>query len=137
MAHDRARMEAQVLDHEATKRHPFDKLEQESDPSDAASPPSLLEHTYGIIELEKQDVKALWDDLTPPVVRVPLSKRKGLFGRFAVVAGVTEPKHNPRSTKWFITFVVALAGMVAPLVSTIVFRKHFGVDLIRFLLTCT
>ncbi|KAL9638926.1 MAG: hypothetical protein Q9164_001235 [Protoblastenia rupestris] len=135
MAHDRARTEAQGLDHKAAKRHPFNKLEQEYDPSDAASPLSLLEHTYGIIELEKQDVKALWDELTPPVVRVPLSKRRGLFGRFAVVAEVTEPKHYPRSTKWFITFVVALASMVTPLGSTIIFHKHFEVDLIHFLLT--
>lgn len=58
----------------------------------------------------------------PPPVTVPRSQRRGLFGRFTVLAEVENPKHYSRSTKWFITFVVAVAGAAAPLGSAIFFR---------------
>jgi hypothetical protein len=58
-------------------------------------------------------------------VKVPRLNRRGLFGRFAILAEVEEPTLYPKSTKWFITFVVAMAGVAAPLGSTIVFREDF------------
>ena len=56
-------------------------------------------------------------------VKVSRSNRRGLFGRLTILAEVQDPKSYPRRTKWFITFVVAIAGMAAPLGSTIIFGK--------------
>lgn len=56
---------------------------------------------------------------------VPRSKRRGLFGQFTLLAEVENPKTYPRKTKWFITFVVAVAAAAAPLGSSIFFRELF------------
>ncbi|KAK5205719.1 hypothetical protein LTR41_008400 [Exophiala xenobiotica] len=60
--------------------------------------------------------------ITPrsPLVRVARSKRRGLFSRFALVAEVTEPFDYKDSTKWFITFIVAVAAAAAPVGSAII-----------------
>lgn len=55
--------------------------------------------------------------------KIPHSQRRGLFGRFTILAEVDEPKLYSRNVKWFITFVVAMAAIAAPLGSTIIFRK--------------
>ncbi|KAI2730396.1 hypothetical protein DTO013E5_7152 [Penicillium roqueforti] len=57
-------------------------------------------------------------ELGPPI-EVARSKRRGLFGQLALVAEVENPKTYPRRMKWFITFVVALAGATAPMGSAI------------------
>lgn len=54
---------------------------------------------------------------------VPRSKRRGLLGRFAIVPEVERPFDYKRSTKWFITAVVALAAAAAPMGSAIFLRK--------------
>lgn len=56
-------------------------------------------------------------------IKVPRGKRRGLFGRFSIIAEVEEPKDYPRRTKWFLTFVVGIAALAAPLGSTIIFRE--------------
>ena len=72
----------------------------------------------------KHDVEAAQREVPHPApVKVSHSRRRGLFGRFTIVAEVDEPKHYPRRTKWFITFVIALAAVAAPLGSAIIFRK--------------
>ena len=58
-----------------------------------------------------------------PAVEVPRLKRRGLFGQLTLVAEVENPKTYRRKTKWFITFVVAMAGSTAPMGSAIFFRK--------------
>jgi hypothetical protein len=58
-----------------------------------------------------------------PAVKVPRSKRRGLFGQMTLVAEVEDPKTYPRRMKWFITFIVAVAGATAPMGSSIFFRK--------------
>lgn len=60
----------------------------------------------------------------PPPMKVPRSKRRGLFARFTVLAEVEEPKHYGRGTKWLITFIIALAAVAAPLGSAIILRMH-------------
>ncbi len=57
-----------------------------------------------------------------PLVKVSRSKRRGLFARFALVAEVTEPTSYKNSTKWFITFTVAVAAAAAPIGTSIIFR---------------
>lgn len=61
--------------------------------------------------------------ITPirPTVKVPRSKRRGLFARFALIAEVTHPQDYDRRTKWFITFIVAFSAAAAPAGSSIFF----------------
>ena len=61
--------------------------------------------------------------IRPQPVKVPRSQRRGLFGRFTLVAEVEEPKDYAKRTKWFITFIVSMAAMAAPMGSAIFFRK--------------
>ncbi|GIK03023.1 hypothetical protein Aspvir_007089 [Aspergillus viridinutans] len=63
-----------------------------------------------------------------PIV-VPRLKRRGLFGQLTLLAEVENPKTYLRKTKWFITFIVALAGSTAPMGSSILFRKWLPVQL--------
>jgi hypothetical protein len=56
-------------------------------------------------------------------IAVPRLKRRGLFGQLTLLAEVENPKTYLRKTKWFITFIVALAGSTAPMGSSILFRK--------------
>ena len=51
---------------------------------------------------------------------VPRNQRRGLFGRFTVVAEVTNPYDYSRRHKWFLTFVISVAGAAAPMASSIV-----------------
>ena len=55
-------------------------------------------------------------------VKVPRSKRRGLFGTLTILAEVEDPKGYSRKVKWFITFIVAFAAAAAPLGSAIFFR---------------
>lgn len=53
---------------------------------------------------------------------VPVSKRRGLFARFAVlIPEVYRPYDYSRKTKWIITSIVALAGSTAPMGSGILY----------------
>ena len=56
-----------------------------------------------------------------PVVKIPRSQRRGILGRFTLVAEVDRPRDLPRSKKWFITWIVAMAALVAPMGSAILF----------------
>ncbi|KAL9588037.1 MAG: hypothetical protein Q9203_003156 [Teloschistes exilis] len=60
------------------------------------------------------------DSIHPVAVKVLKAQRRGLFGRFTVLAEVEEPKDYAQGTKWFITFIVALAAVAAPLGSAII-----------------
>lgn len=60
----------------------------------------------------------------PSPAVVPRLKRRGLFGQFTLLAEVENPKTYPRKTKWFITFIVAVAGATAPMGSSIFFREY-------------
>ncbi|OQE24625.1 hypothetical protein PENSTE_c007G05637 [Penicillium steckii] len=56
-----------------------------------------------------------------PAVIVPRLKRRGLLGQLTLVAEVENPKTYPRRMKWFITFIVAVAGATAPMGSSVFF----------------
>lgn len=58
-----------------------------------------------------------------PIELVPRSKRRGLFARFALVAEITNPYDYSNNLKWFITFIVSVAGAAAPVGSAILLRK--------------
>lgn len=61
-------------------------------------------------------------ELGPPI-EVPRLKRRGLFGQLTLIAEVEDPRTYSREMKWFVTFIVATAGILAPLGSSIFFRK--------------
>jgi hypothetical protein len=54
---------------------------------------------------------------------VPRSERRGLLGRLSIIPEVERPYDYRNSTKWLITFIVALAASAAPLGSAIFFRE--------------
>lgn len=53
-------------------------------------------------------------------VKVPRRQRRGLLGRFTIIAEVTNQYDYPRKTKWILTFVIAVAGAAGPMASSIV-----------------
>lgn len=57
-------------------------------------------------------------------VKVPRSDRRGLFGRFTILAEIEKPREYPRPIKWFITFIIAMAAIAAPIGSTLIFRTR-------------
>ncbi len=71
--------------------------------------------------------RSVTSSILPTPVKVRRSARRGLFGRFTILAEVEEPKHYERRTKWFITFMIAIAAAAAPLGSAILFRM-FSLD---------
>ena len=81
------------------------------------------EHLDKAIKDESAVISRTESEPRPEPVKVSRAKRRGLFGRFTLVAEVTEPKHYRNSTKWFLTFVIAMAAIAAPFGSTILFRK--------------
>lgn len=84
-----------------------------------------LRHPQDEKDVELAQARSMTESLPPPPVKVPRAKRRGLFARFTILAEVEEPKHYPRGTKWFITFIVALAAIAAPLGSTIILRERY------------
>ena len=87
----------------------------------AQAPPILGEPT-GILE-EKPCSRRASSTRSRPLSVIPRSKRRGLFGRFTLIPEVENAYTYKRSTKWMITFVIALATAAAPLGSSIFYRK--------------
>ncbi|KAK3678949.1 hypothetical protein LTR78_001402 [Recurvomyces mirabilis] len=56
----------------------------------------------------------------PDAIKVPRSERRGMLARFCIFAEVTEPYDYTRPKKWMITFIIACAGAVAPMGSSLI-----------------
>ncbi|KAL2073646.1 hypothetical protein VTL71DRAFT_10972 [Oculimacula yallundae] len=69
-------------------------------------------------KLEKSQSKPL-SVRSKAVTIVPRAKRRGLLARFTVIPEVERPYEYKNSTKWFITFQVAIAAAAAPMGSAI------------------
>lgn len=120
-----AEIGAQAIELEAPKKNvPSDFEEKITEASLVASTLSMERSDHDTTQT-KSDVETAEEETTPPPVKVPRSKRRGLFGQFTLVAEVEEPKHYARRTKWFITFNIALAAVAAPMGSAIVFRTSY------------
>lgn len=91
----------------------LDRISQESD-----LPPVMDEKDVGIPNHSLSEDP----EYDPPIV-IPRLKRRGLFGQFTLLAEVDNPKAYSRKKKWFITFIVAVAAITAPMGSSIFFRK--------------
>lgn len=122
-----AKIAAEELDHDEPKMNSLDREEIEATEARKSSSDTdaSIEHTEEKISESRRDVEGQEaEDVTPPPVKVVRSKRRGLFGRFTLLAEITEPKHYSRGTKWWITFIVAMAAVAAPMGSAIILRKH-------------
>ena len=136
MDNDTVKTGAKKIDHESSKEDVAseleEKIEDESDPGRALP---KTEHAAKETSTNQRDLEKVETEIQDPEpIKVPRSQRRGLFGRFSILAEVEEPKHYPRKVKWYITFVVALAAMAAPLGSAIIFRmapdkKHNSFEL--------
>lgn len=128
MDNETATIAAQEIDHESPKEHvapDLEKIKGHLSPSVSTQDEHAAEESV----TEQKDAEAVEIEIEEPgPVKVPRSKRRGLFGRFAILAEVEEPKHYSRTTKWYITFVVALAAVAAPLGSTIIFPTLFQIS---------
>ena len=119
-----AKIGAEKIDHESSTEDVAselqEKVEGQSDPARALpkTEHAATETSPNQRDLEKSDTETQ----DPEPIKVPRSQRRGLFGRFAILAEVEEPKHYSRKAKWYITFIVALAAMAAPVGSQIIFR---------------
>ncbi|KAL9114138.1 MAG: hypothetical protein Q9227_001910 [Pyrenula ochraceoflavens] len=60
-------------------------------------------------------------DDAPGPKKVNRADRRGLWARFAILAEVEDPHTYGRGKKWFITFVVAVAAVAAPMGSAILY----------------
>ena len=124
---DTAKIAAQDLDLEASKECTLETEKAEVIEAEKISSDNIKssgEHTDQKSSEDKQDVETtMARDVVPPPVEVPRSLRRGLFGRFTLLAEITEPKHYSRGVKWWITFIVALAAIAAPMGSAIILRK--------------
>ena len=122
MDHDAANIGAQELDRETAKQGSTEITKHDDKPSEDISSILSVDRADTPVKDERVDLEKVQSEPTPDVVKIPRAQRRGLFGRFTIVAEVTEPKHYPRSTKWFITFVISMAAVAAPVGSTIIFR---------------
>lgn len=55
--------------------------------------------------------------------KVPLKHRAGLLARFSLLYEAEEPKNYPRRIKWYITFIIGVAALSAPMGSSIILRR--------------
>ncbi|TVY32359.1 MFS transporter [Lachnellula subtilissima] len=73
---------------------------------------SIHSQSTNVVEPAPDGSEALSDALSI----VPRSRRRGLLGRFAcIIPEVERPYEYKNSTKWFITFIIALAAAAAPM----------------------
>ncbi|KAG5362447.1 Quinidine resistance protein 3 [Yarrowia sp. C11] len=68
---------------------------------------------------EKEDSSSIKDPKAWRASIVPKHERRGLLATFCVVPEVTDPRDYPSNIKWFLTAVVSLAAMAAPLGTSI------------------
>ena len=103
-------------------------LDEKVEPGASGSQVSI--HSSGTVSGDEREVaqrplppRSVTSSILPQPVKVRRSARRGLFGRFTILAEVEEPKYYERRTKWFITFMIAIAAAAAPLGSAIFFRR--------------
>ncbi|EXJ80118.1 hypothetical protein A1O1_08260 [Capronia coronata CBS 617.96] len=67
-------------------------------------------------------IQELSDDSTAPILQqIPRAQRRGLFGQFTLISEVANPNDYPRTTKWLMTVIVALAAATSSIGSSIIY----------------
>ena len=89
------------------------------------SPPTYRTSNDEDLERRADLGRAIYTHSDAPSCRkLPLKNRAGLFARLSFLYEAEEPKLYPRSVKWYITFIIALAGLAAPMGSAIILRTQ-------------
>ncbi|CAK7208544.1 hypothetical protein SBRCBS47491_000128 [Sporothrix bragantina] len=98
-------------------------------PEDDGIPPMANEPGAGLQAVEMRlsqqaherpaSVNALSRTTSRTPTIVPRSKRRGLFGSFAILPEIERPYEYRNKTKWLITLIVALSAAAGPLGSSI------------------
>jgi len=101
------------------REEPLNKEEQRSLSHDGAQTETSTRVDGESVQQERPNLERL-ESVKLPLVKVPRSERRGLFARFAAIPEVTEPHHYPNTTKWLITFIVAISAAAAPMGSAII-----------------
>lgn len=126
MSHDNAQRLAQEDERTSSDMSPS-SLEKNNQDVESSADPSLVNGLENSHPDEKNIASVRSntrpESIRPQPIKVPRSKRRGLFGRFTILAEVEDPRDYKNKTKWFITFIVSLAALAAPLGSTIIFRE--------------
>ncbi|KAI9725470.1 MAG: hypothetical protein M1828_003141 [Chrysothrix sp. TS-e1954] len=100
---------------------PHEAKEDTDQTSDHISTTPNADHDEPVLQERPPASRTISTQSRPvPVKKVPRSSRAGLLGRFSVLYEAEEPKHYPRRIKWFITFVIALAAVAAPMGSSLI-----------------
>lgn len=98
----------------------------------SSSGPSV--HSDGPLEAQEPTALTRPASMTSRTVSViQRSKRRGLLGSWTVVPEIVEAKDYSRRVKWFITFVIAMAAVAAPMGSAIFFRMCTDLKLLFWL----
>ncbi|KAI9740842.1 MAG: hypothetical protein M1818_004447 [Claussenomyces sp. TS43310] len=63
---------------------------------------------------------------------VPRSKRRGLLGQLTIIPEIERPREYGRGTKWFITFLIAIAATAAPMGSSIFYLALYMLSMSIF-----
>lgn len=126
MSHDNAQRCAQENERTSSDLNPS-SLEKNNENVESSADPSLV-NGFEESHRDEKNIASVRsntrpESIRPQPIKVPRSKRRGLFGRFTILAEVEDPRDYKNKTKWFITFIVSLAALAAPLGSTIIFRK--------------
>lgn len=101
------------------REEPLNKEEHRSSTQDDARSERTTIAERESIQQERPDLGRI-ESVKLPLVKVPRSERRGLFARFAAIPEVTEPHHYSNTTKWLITFIVAISAAAAPVGSAII-----------------
>ncbi|EFX03818.1 major facilitator superfamily transporter multidrug resistance [Grosmannia clavigera kw1407] len=94
-----------------------DEQPEDDDMPPLAEEPSAGLQAVDIQRMQAQSCRASTLSRVPTIV--PRSKRRGLFGRLAVLPEVERPFEYPNQTKWLITLVVSLSAAAGPMGSSI------------------
>lgn len=84
---------------------------------------ALPEHPVGPNGVETKSATSRAASVQSRMSIISRGKRRGLLGRFTIVPEVERPHEYGRRTKWFITFLIALAAAAAPMGSAIFYRE--------------
>ena len=126
--------DSEASDHEETAR-PDDEKSHKSDEAEAHEDPEGCPEGLNVnvppTQVQSRAHSHASSTRSRALSIVPRLRRRGLFGRFAIIPEVDRPYDYSNKTKWTLTSVVALAAAAAPIGSAIFYRTQRLLSLSR------
>lgn len=126
--------DSEASDHEEAARRPDDEKSHMSDEAEAHEDPEGGPEGLNVnvppTQVQSRAHSYASSTRSRPLSIVPRSKRRGLFGQFAIIPEVDRPYDYSNKTKWTLTTVVALAAAGAPIGSAIFYRTQSPASLV-------